>query len=421
MTTRCTGRNAKGNGPCQRSAPKGETTCARCGGRTKRKAAADALISECFVETNESFIGTKRASAYADLDAAGRCGHHVRAVRDHEAAWCAATSPDETSPYTAAWRVQRIEGHVLRAFVALLEWANEEAVDETAAAYREQRAEEMRARREASSDVPAVVAACREPMVIVGAGLDMRPLAEVATCVRPEDVAVLAGGETPVADRDVKPAKPAKARPVEAAMLPGLEGYAKRDASLGQWDTHPEVARAFVKWCGVEEVDRVLEPSAGIGNIARALVDAVDPRAKVTCCEIDPDRAQVLIERGLADHVECGDFLACAPTGSLGRFELAAMNPPYENDGETRHMLHALKFAPRVCAIVRLVALASASRAEAWRSVEVSRIAVLVPRPVFAGSSGMDEIAFVEIVERSPGLETKSRPLLEWLSWRAGT
>lgn len=211
--------------------------------------------------------------------------------------------------------------------------------------------------------------------------------------------------------------KAAKLRAEPASVLPGLEGYAKRDVSLGQWDTHPDVARAFVRWCGIAAGDRVLEPSAGIGNVARALSHV---GADLTCVELDVDRAAVLRSRFPA-AVHTADFLAMG-SGAFGprRFDSVAMNPPYEADGETRHLLHALRFADVARGIVRLVALASASRADAWRSVMVTRVAVLVPRPVFAGSSGMDEIAFVEIVPRREGLAPgDSAPLLAWLDWRA--
>lgn len=190
-------------------------------------------------------------------------------------------------------------------------------------------------------------------------------------------------------------------------VLPGMEGYAGRNVLLGAWDTHPEVARVFVRWAKVMPDDLVLEPSVGIGNIAHAIIET---GAHVTACEIDAARAEVSARR-LGIEVRVADFLCV--TDMAERVTLACMNPPYEKDGETRHMLHALTFAPRVCAIVRLVALASAARAASWRSVSVTRLAVLVPRPTFAATSGMDEIAFVEI-ERGD----KSQPTLEWLAWR---
>jgi predicted RNA methylase len=191
-------------------------------------------------------------------------------------------------------------------------------------------------------------------------------------------------------------------------LLPGLEGYAKRDESLGQWDTHPEVCAAFVRWCAPRPRSSVLEPCAGIGNLARAF----DREGHVvTAIEIDPERAAV-------SGARVGDFLAEAAPPRPS-FDLAAMNPPYERDGETRFMQRGLLFAPRVCAIVRLVALASERRADAWEAMIVSRLAHLVPRPVFAGSSGMDEIVFVEVKPRrgaKPLRESIVR--MEWLRWK---
>lgn len=193
-------------------------------------------------------------------------------------------------------------------------------------------------------------------------------------------------------------------------LLPGLGGYAGRDALLGQWDTHPEVARALVKWAGVRRGDRVLESSAGIGNVVRAASEA---GARVVAAEIDPDRALVLRRAAIDGAVVIvGDSLAM----TLPEADVALINPPYEKDGETRHMLRALECAPRVCMIMRLVGLASERRAEAWRSVRLMRVAVLVPRPVFAGSSGMDEVCFVEV--RCPGRDHQGT-LVEWLDWRA--
>lgn len=46
MTARCTGRNAKDTGPCQKSAAKGHDTCARCGGRAKPRAARAERVAD---------------------------------------------------------------------------------------------------------------------------------------------------------------------------------------------------------------------------------------------------------------------------------------------------------------------------------------------------------------------------------------
>lgn len=192
-------------------------------------------------------------------------------------------------------------------------------------------------------------------------------------------------------------------------VLGGLEGYAKRIVPLGQWDTLPELARVFARWCHFAEAPTVLEPSCGIGNIGAAIEALGVP---VTAFEIDPDRAAVA-QAKLCD-VEVRDFLAEQPTK---QFDVVAMNPPYENDAETIHIGHGLRFAPRVCALIRLVALTSDSRAPFWRNVALTRMGILSPRPVFSGTSGMDEIVFVE-VRRKLTKQEQSRPLIEWISWR---
>lgn len=200
-------------------------------------------------------------------------------------------------------------------------------------------------------------------------------------------------------------------KPTPAEYLPGLEGYAKRDVTKGQWDTLPELSRVFAKWCHVEEGQRVLEPSCGIGNLAVAL-EALG--AIVTGYELDPERAAIAQTR--FSDVEVADFLTIDPA-SVSGVDLVAQNPPYEDDAEAIHVEHALRFAPRVCAILRLVSLASAARAPFWRNVALTRVGILSPRPVFAGTSGMDEIIFAEVRHKLTRHE-ESRPLVEWIQWR---
>lgn len=219
-----------------------------------------------------------------------------------------------------------------------------------------------------------------------------------------------------------------------AALLPGLEGYAKRDLALGQWDTDPVLARALVRWARVGEPGslRVLEPSAGIGNIALEAARALElrpvgegrERASLTCLELDPERARVLSERlhGLARwrrfamDLRCGDFLSFAPEEPLA--SVAVANPPFENNGELEHAVHASRCAHRVCFIARLESLGSVSRRELWEALSLDRLAILTPRPPFGGAgNGMHEIAFFEVRRRQP--ESRDLARVEWLDWRA--
>ncbi len=146
----CTGRSKRG--PCQRTAVDGGTcrrhavgyVAPKRGGLQGPRNEAERVANpdEDFARITreiaarevhdgqahavEDFLGSEQRPSFATLDAAGRGAFHVNCVREHESCAVAATSPDETSPYTAAWRIKRIEGHALRAAVALLEYALDE-------------------------------------------------------------------------------------------------------------------------------------------------------------------------------------------------------------------------------------------------------------------------------------------------------
>lgn len=103
---------------------------------------------------------------------------------------------------------------------------------------------------------------------------------------------------------------------------------------------------------------RVLEPSAGTGNLARRLAaqrsyterrgrDTPDRtwtwRPRVDCVEIQPDHAQGLDASGLYNRVWCGDFLALKPE-QTGLYDVIVMNPPFDRERDVDHVTHALKF-----------------------------------------------------------------------------
>lgn len=234
---------------------------------------------------------------------------------------------------------------------------------------------------------------------------------------------------------------------MSSGMLPGLEAYAARDLSLGQWDTDPILARALVRWAGVEGKS-VLEPSAGIGNVAIAALEA--GAASVRAVEVDPLRADLLRLR-LADWIRrgqraaprpswCGDprscnpehcddcrpsvsvavadFLSLSPPDRL--LDVSVGNPPFENLGELTHATHAARHAARVCFILRLESLGSTAREAMWAGLRLSRLGVLVPRPPFGGEgNGMHEIAFVELSRRWDGPSSVNEAVrLEWVRWR---
>lgn len=84
----------------------------------------------------------------------------------------------------------------------------------------------------------------------------------------------------------------------------------------------------------------VLEPSAGVGNIA---VAAKDAGGRVTAVEIDKKRAERLRERGI-NAVNEGNFLLMGPSPAFS-FDLILMNPPFARQVDIDHVMHAASFA----------------------------------------------------------------------------
>lgn len=103
--------------------------------------------------------------------------------------------------------------------------------------------------------------------------------------------------------------------------------------------TPPELARRMVEAAGIKPEYRVLEPSAGTGNILRAIGDAPDKVA----VEINPRLVEMLacgVVSGLRVHQ--ADFLTC--NGDLGLFDRIIMNPPFSGGQDIEHVRHAYGF-----------------------------------------------------------------------------
>ena len=101
--------------------------------------------------------------------------------------------------------------------------------------------------------------------------------------------------------------------------------------------TPPDIAERMVELAEIEPDHRVLEPSAGTGNILRAIGNG-------------PDKVAVEINHNLfmqlAYHFPIsgilvieGDFLQ--QDGNLGTFDRIVMNPPFTNGEDIKHIQHA--------------------------------------------------------------------------------
>ena len=106
----------------------------------------------------------------------------------------------------------------------------------------------------------------------------------------------------------------------------------------GFFPTPRALAERLVSEAGLEQGMDVLEPSAGWGDLAEVAADVVG-RSRVQCCEMLPANVAVLEGKGF--KVSAGDFLELAPEP---RFDRVVMNPPFENQADIAHVLHAWKF-----------------------------------------------------------------------------
>jgi predicted RNA methylase len=169
------------------------------------------------------------------------------------------------------------------------------------------------------------------------------------------------------------------------AQIELIEGT-NRNHELSQFFTPPKLAAKLVEWAGIADPNRgpysqpyrVLEPSAGNGAIVRPLLAA---GAEVTAVEVD-DRYMYELVR-CNEHrpydVRRWDFLALSP--GIGNFDLVCGNFPFHLDLDGAFTLHALKFAPRVCAIYPANFFYSETREALWRQVRPTRVAHIAKRP----------------------------------------
>lgn len=105
---------------------------------------------------------------------------------------------------------------------------------------------------------------------------------------------------------------------------------------------------------------RILEPSAGTGNLASRCVRTIEEldgwsggRQRyatqyrfdnlVDCIEIQPHLAHQLEAAGIYNKVTCADFLKVQPDPTR-LYDRVVMNPPFDRERDIDHVMHALGF-----------------------------------------------------------------------------
>lgn len=113
---------------------------------------------------------------------------------------------------------------------------------------------------------------------------------------------------------------------------------------LAYFATPPELARELVERAGVQAGHWCLEPSAGEGAIARAIVDAQGGATWLQCIEIYPARALACEQAVAGAYVNVADFMTWRPSGGQ-QFDRIVMNPPFSLPGQPLadidHVRHA--------------------------------------------------------------------------------
>lgn len=115
-------------------------------------------------------------------------------------------------------------------------------------------------------------------------------------------------------------------------------GKLDKPEKLGFFPTPKPLGREVVDGAGLEPGQLVLEPEAGIGNLASLIAEIVGHEA-VTCYEIQQRNCEVL--KGLGFKVVQADFLTVDP---MPIFDAVVMNPPFEKQRDIDHVLHAFRF-----------------------------------------------------------------------------
>lgn len=103
----------------------------------------------------------------------------------------------------------------------------------------------------------------------------------------------------------------------------------------------PELAGLVVSAADIRTGQRLLDPSAGTGDLLAAVPVAVD--VQCLAIEIHPGIASALRGRLPSVAVSVADFLQCAPE-VLGLVDRIIMNPPFRNGADIAHIQHARRF-----------------------------------------------------------------------------
>lgn len=104
--------------------------------------------------------------------------------------------------------------------------------------------------------------------------------------------------------------------------------------------TQPELAARMVEIADIKPGDKVREPSAGTGNIVRAIASQISlDSIYLSLIEINADLASMLAATFPTAHVTRADFMECSTAQT---FDKILMNPPFSDGQDIKHIKRAL-------------------------------------------------------------------------------
>lgn len=118
---------------------------------------------------------------------------------------------------------------------------------------------------------------------------------------------------------------------IEGLLFSGMMPDSKK--KYGFFPTPPELARYVVERAGIQPGMKILEPSAGIGNLAEEIIQHTN---RLHCVELLEENAKIL--RGKGFKTAQGDFLSINLKATYDR---VIMNPPFERQADIDHVTHA--------------------------------------------------------------------------------
>ncbi len=124
----------------------------------------------------------------------------------------------------------------------------------------------------------------------------------------------------------------------KADQQAALVNKVRNQSIPGYFPTPLGVAEPMLDDLDLFPLARVLEPSAGSGELADAVRER-EPRAVVTCCEVNGTLADICRLKG--HNTTHGDFMS---EDLRGTYDRVLMNPPFERGQDIEHIRRAFDF-----------------------------------------------------------------------------